>query len=383
MSRRKRKPFSITCEQLAAFEAADPNLAFKPLTEETAEDFKRVVRARFAPGVERQVDTLLTNPLREYCASVGDIAYEMGEPACVQGAMLRRLYVRQTPYLMLNGSMFAKIPKASPISVFGIMRRTDTARGGLLFSFANTMVTASSEIGSALKLGIKGVPGPRSWLVQRFVPIHFISCFWTRFRSIHPRLPAFHWKDFSLSQEDYRRSLGGGLSIQRYGEIDDTSFGSFWQSYLSGNDGLLTSRSPEDLRWMYQLRIKSGEVVVLGLTHDGLLKGYIVFRKDDRQGKCWSVLDMIALNNDSVYLRALMRESVRFLKRCTPAMELTISGFPQWIQPTIARIFWCKKKRFHNPSSFSVYDAAMEDLLNLVDSNVGWFGGPADGDFWL
>lgn len=383
MSVEKKKKFTLTEERLAAFEAADPNLVFKPLTEETAADFKKVVSARFSPSVERQVDILLANPLRKYCDSVGDIAYEKGLPTCVQGAMLRRVYFKQTPYFMVNGSMFAKMPEASPVAVFGIMWRTIKPREETKFSFCNTAVRASLDISQRLVFSCKSVTGPASWCGHRVALIRRITALWTRFRSNHPRLPGFHWPVWSFSVLPYIQLLSGGWTIERRIEIEDSEFGPLWGRLLASNEGLLTSRSPDDLRWMYGSRLREGRLVLLTLKEDAGVVGFIVFRCHDAAGKRWSVVDMIAEGNDEDRLMVLMREAVRFLRCSTPAMELSIAGFPTWVQPTIAKVFSYQVKREHNPSAFVTYDEKLYDLLSLSDSSRGWFGGPVDGDAWL
>ena len=383
MDERKKRSFAMTREQLAAFEAADPQLAFKPLTEETAEDFKMVVRTRFSPAVERQVDTLLANPLREYCDSVGDIAYENGEPACVQGIMLRKVYYKQTPYLVLNGSMFAKMPNASPVSVFGVMTRTLAPRGGVVMWFGNTGIKSSLAISEVVPVAQKFMKGPKSWCGQRVALIRPISALWMRFRSNHPRLPAFHWDDWDFPVLPYFRKLRYGGRIERCDEISNNEFEPFWEQLLAANEGLISSRTPDELRWMFGARLKEGRIVMLTLRECEALMGYVVIRCLDSAGKCWSVVDLIAEGNAPSRLQTLLREAVRYLRCVTPAMELVIAGFPSWVQPVIARVFRYNVKSEFNPSAFALYDSSPFDISQFVDARKGWFAGPVDGDAWL
>ena len=249
--------------------------------------------------------------------------------------------------------------------------------------FGNTGIKSSLDVAKSVPVVRKFISGPNSWCGQRVALTHPLPALWMRFRSTHPSLLAFHWKEWMFPVAAYTRKLKGNMRIERRNDIRDADFGPLWDRLLAANHGLISSRSTEDLRWMYESRLKTGRVVLLVLIEDETSVGYIVLRGKDSAGKCWAVLDLVAENNDRDRLSILMREAVRFLRKMTPAMELSIAGFPSWVQPIIAKVFRYNVKREHNSSAFALYDLEQENILRCVDATDGWFAGPADGDAWL
>jgi hypothetical protein len=157
-------------------------------------------------------------------------------------------------------------------------------------------------------------------------------------------------------------------------EIEEVIFDSFWQKYLSSNQGIVSSRSAGELKWMFGDGIKSGETIMLGsYGADNELVGYIVFRST-HGGKRWVVMDWIALKNDEKILKGLLVSAVRYLGKYKRAILLEMVGYPE----AAARIASCVLpfvRKAKNNSFLWKYNGAGEAILE-----GSWFFGSYDGD---
>ena len=313
--------------------------------ESTLADAKQVVADMFSPETCPLLNKMLANPLRKELGerTAGDIAYQDGRPVAFQGAVLRRLYVGQEQIVGVVGSTLCSRPRTSPVLLMQLMKATIKPRGGSVFFFANTAHIASMKMNRML--GVKGC-GP-------------MTCERIRF--------AVTWMPRFLKWTVPK----SGLKIFR--NVDQAAFDSFWRRYLAGNVGLVSSRTSEELEWMFGEGLSSGETVLLGHFDEAGLDGYIVLRST-HGGSRWMVMDWIALHDDGAVLSELLKSAVRFVRRETKGWLLEMIGFSEAAGRIAGKVlpFWRRTKN----NSFLWHFA--EGRRKIPEGS--WFFGSYDGD---
>ena len=348
----------------------------KPYTEETFSDACEASFARFGESVRSQMERVLANPLRRACAEAGDVAYENDVPVGFQAAILRRLYVRQTPLLGVVGGLLAMKDGASPVLLLQLMKKTYAPRGGSVFFFANTSNPQSMKLNQAL--GVKG-RGPDSCACVRWRPIrlgNFVNL------CIHGRLPGFLQMLGNVAGRVFdllffRRSRSHAKRLGRLTVLDSKSLDRFWERYLLGNSGLVSSRTGEELLWLYGKGLASGQYIFLGREDSVGLCGYIVLRRANSGNGRWMIADWIALDDDPDVLSDLLRDAVRELRGHTDAALLESVGFPVRAQTILHRHLPFTRKIPNNTFIYQPTDPSVIANSSLAE---GWFFGPYDGD---
>ena len=354
----------------------------RPLSELNYNDAKSVVLNRFDEGAVRILDQIMRNPQRKICPDAGDIVYDEGVPVCFQTVMLRRVYLKaREVFGVVNGLTCLK-KGAPPEAYIDLRIASRKPRGGSMFGFGNSQNQESSF--AAHRLAIKKnatlFEGPTSctrllWLAVR--PIECAMYFFRR-KIVKASLP--RWKEFStLSSVDYEVRRGD-IEIRRLKEVKPEFFDVLMSRYIETNEGLVCSRTAEEIEWIFGERISSGQCVLLGAFKGGKPVGYIIARSRP-DAKRWQILDWFAIENDPLMLEPLLSELCIFLKRKTPAMMLESIGFPMWVQPLLTRYLPHKLELGHNAFSWGSGDKEFrESALSIINSPKSWFFGPYDGD---
>lgn len=318
----------------------------RPFEESTLSDAKKVTGDMFVLKVGAILDKMLDNPLRKTlgCVAAGEVAYQDDAPFAFQGAILRRLFIGQREICGVVGSTLASRPETSPVLLMKLMKSTIKPRGGSELFFGNTSNVTSMKMNRML--GVLG-RGPASCEVSRFVPI-----VWPRFAKWLLPSPRCH------------------VIESFYPEL----FDSFWHEYISANAGLVSSRTAEELEWMFGDGLRDGSVVVLGsFGKDHKLDGYIILRISQNRRK-WMVHDWIAINNDKVVLKDLLKSAVRYLRKNKAGLILEAIGYPDFVQDVIAEVLYFKRKM---PNNSFIWEFSDKKSSVPVGS---WFFGAYDGD---
>lgn len=321
----------------------------KSYTEETRDDALKVVRSRFSVDSFRIAAKYLQNPLCVLDPDAGDVAYQDDRPVGFQAAVLRRLHLGREEFIGVVGGMLGMEDGASPVLLMQLMKRSIAPRGGSTLFFANTANAASMKMNRLL--GVKG-KGPIT--CER---IRFASAFWPKMLKVLVPRPR----------------------AKRLMSFEPKLFDDFWRRYLIANKGVVCSRTTEELRWVFGDRTESGEVVVLGSLNGDNLAGYIVLKRSKfvvrgLEFQRWMILDWIALDNDRMILAGLLRDALRFLRRETRAMLLESIGFPEFVEPILAKYLPFRRKTESNSFLYQFTDT------NQVIPEGSWFFGPYDGD---
>lgn len=352
------------------------------LHDETYNAAKEVVLDRFGEGAVDVLDFVMRNPLRKLCPDAGDIVYENDKPICFQACTLRRLYLGGEEIFGKVGGLTCLKKGASPEAYIDVRIAAKRPRLGSVIGFGNSQNAEAAY--AASRLARKKNPtlfeGPESCTRFLWRAVRPLECivYFIRRKIFKAGLP--EWKEFStLSSSDYRVSHGD-LTIRRLMEVKSEFFDVLMAEYLKTNEGLVCSRTAEEVEWIFGERIKNGQCVLLGAFKDEKPVGYIIARSR-QDAKRWQILDWFALENSAKILEPLLAELCRFLKRETPAMMLETIGFSSAVQPILIRHLPHKSQKGYNVFSWGSSNKEFRDsVLPIIDSVKSWFFGPYDGD---
>lgn len=353
--------------------------------ERNATDAKCLVESRFASGTSAAIDHILQMPWRPQGEHTGILLYEDGTPVCFRALIARHYYFNQRPLVGVMGSMLCKRLGATSDCVREVMRRT-TGPFPLSCGETDLYLTNSAVPRNIMlhkELGIANSTDP-SWILASIAlirPIAYLG--YMLCRKILRKDPM---AGLAINEQSL---LGFGVckdkfSISAHQEVSERDVSTFWEAYLKQNRGLVASRTPVELDWMYGARLRAGEAVVL--TCDGAqgMVGYLILVTDKSHGLRWYVADMIALGNDLRVLSLLLKSAKIFLRRCTPAVTCMIVGFPALIQRLIRR--WRTFARMRDCSSliYKVHEVELSAQIQCsLSRNEGWAFCPYDGDLYL
>lgn len=359
-----------------------PDVRVVPLSEATADDFKAVVGACFAPSATGIVDRLLSNPARSLTNEIGDIAYEGSEPVAVLGAVPCQLYFNQRPIIGSYGSLLALKPGHLPGALWAVLTRGRTVRGHADIEYANTCVEQAVRLHAAAGFQFCGSSAPAVWKFEHTRVLRRLPYLLYELHRRHPRVPVPTAANRQLPDEAESVFSSEGEEVRRLSDIDSQLFSDFWMRYLRTNVGLVSTRAPEILSWMFGSRLKNGQAVLVGVFRDGTLVGYGIACSQDLTARFWRIADCIALDNDLDVISLSLEGIVRWLRRRTPAFFVQAHGFPLRAQSVIERVFPRKCEMKSNPFILSLFDAELRIVCgDRGESLTGWFYGPYDGDY--
>ena len=349
----------------------------KPFTEYTIDDALSVVRDRFGDAACEQARLILRNPMRSICTAVGDVVYEKDDPVGFQAAILRRGLVGSRGFVCVVGGMLAMKEGSSPVSLVSLMKNTIKPRGDSVLFLANTSIPTSMKMNRML--GVDGQGCPSCGLVR------FAVLRWGRFARfcLHGKFPrwlavigdALGWV---IAPFFVRRQRSRTMPLQMMSFEEDV-FNRFWDEYVASNDGIVLSRTAEELAWLFSDGLQQGNNILLTRKDGKRIVGYIVLRARDTEHVRWMVVDWIAIGNDRAILSDLLWDAVRHLRKNTPAAFLESIGFRMDVQDVIHRHLPFTRRA---PNNSTIYKAFTEEIVKGMERAEchGWFFGPYDGD---
>lgn len=333
------------------------------LTESTEADFRRLYDERFTPSSnEDVVNVIMANPMRSVKHETGCIAYRNGDVVAIQGILPRRAFWGRKELLVANVAVMAVRKDTDRGFLTGFLR--DAVEGfGADLVFGNSAI-AGSRKRLVAAVGIKD--GPQSCAMLREMDLRSGETrFWRKLRGLKRRM-----------------GLIGRCECPTL--PSDAEFDLFWQTYLEGNSGLVSSRTARELHWIFDRGLRSGEVIPFALRESGRLVAYAFFRRTDRSGICWRVVDMIALGNDRTRLERLLADAADFLRDDAGAEYVQITGYPDGLQPLLERLFPRASSFGLNKCIWKCLNSPAESLCgNWTNDSGSWFGCPYDGDMCL
>lgn len=353
----------------------------KPYDENTAEDFRRLFVERFPGGDVALLDTFLSNPARRGHPSSGSIAYDDdGSVKAILGIVPRKVHCGQRQMLAANGVAISVRKDANRDFFSGFIRDSIMAQGADLY-FVNTAIPPSRKRTANALEGLADGPASCAEIRERSVRHPNVFC-----RAVHTVLAKLGVSEgaHALPTEDEVVSASGDRVLSRECVIGEAAFDAFWQAYLKTSVGMVSSRTAEELRWVFGKGLQSGEIVLLTARKGGALQGYAFCRRTDETAACWRVVDLIALENDAKTLTSLVEAATTFLNRRTRANCLQITGFPTWVQPLLRRLFPQSTTFGFNKCIWVCLNERAKGLCgDWVNATGGWYGCPYDGDMCL
>ena len=172
-----------------------------------------------------------------------------------------------------------------------------------------------------------------------------------------------------------RRSAFEIISIR---EFSTAQWEDFWQRFLAANTGVISSREPLRMSWLFEASIRAGKVYAMAAVRNGRVEGYAMIREMVGKGwaKTFEVIDICAVNNDCDCLRALAKAAVCEAGRHRGVKVMFFGHMPKqemWLDG----VFRIRRQADHAFVLCSSRDAEIKESLLR---NEGWFWGPFDGE---
>ena len=174
----------------------------------------------------------------------------------------------------------------------------------------------------------------------------------------------------------------GKYRVVERSSFGDARFDDFWNRFLAANDGVVSSRDPRRLRWLFDESIKAGKVLLATAEKDGHIDGYVLLRVEESQSrtpKLYDIIDVCAVGNDSCCLQDLCKGALRLAGRHGGVKVFFVGGMrkqEEWLDKVFP---YCHQKDF---SSF-MYVARDPEIRESLEQNKGWFFCPFDGEFCM
>jgi len=173
-----------------------------------------------------------------------------------------------------------------------------------------------------------------------------------------------------------------GLVVKEIGvnEIGN-DFEALWAQKLNETPRLIADRSPESLRWHFDVPGDKGSARVLCCYDRQELLGYAVMRSDLTPDALRTslVADMLARQDSPAVLRALWVAAYDHAKRMESDL-LEVQGFPSGIRP-----IFCESRPYQRklPACPFFYKATDRALHETLSDGGRWYASPFDGDTTL
>lgn len=358
------------------------NKTYKAFTVDTLEDAFILIRERLGEHACSVAEKVLQNPAHKDGTACGCIGYKDDRPVCMQAEMLRTMYFRTERTKGLVGGLTCKVKRGCPLSI--LLETLDRAgkinNNNYLLSFGNTCCGETAKLCDCSG----GHSGPNSCTRYLWRAIRPFECvkYFVRRKLLNWEMPK--WKSFSTFSSIGFKTQHAGLTIRRLMEVKPDFFDVLFLEYVKTNEGIVCSRTAEEVEWIFGERIKCGQCVLLAAFKGDHPVGYIIINVAQTAKRC-GIFDWFALKNNEKILEAILSVACSYLKQYTPAMMLEVCGFPTWIQSLLKYYLPHERRLGNNVFAWSSCDNVFHEnvLLPVIDSPKSWFFGPYDGDMCI
>jgi hypothetical protein len=171
------------------------------------------------------------------------------------------------------------------------------------------------------------------------------------------------------------------VSEIKVNEINQDEFQSLWMKKVSDDPRLFADRSPDALRWHFDVPGDRGRARVLCCRKNQELLGYAVLRHDPQPNGTQKslVADILAKQDDPEVVRSLVIAAYDDAKRAGSYI-LEVLGFPPNIRNILLQ--WSPYLRKYPACPF-YYKAADPVLHKALLDGRAWYATPFDGDTTL
>lgn len=337
-------------------------------------------RCMFDPTVEDLVD----DECRGHMA-----VNEVNEPIAIQGYYYMPGYFRQKKILINTGCIMGSEAKYGEELICCLDENQKTNVIGTMTS-ANCIANAKSAKVNRVVHRMK--EAPKECRERRFaltditgyflcalqymlhLPIAFINFTWVLLRPISWFLARI--------QAGFRPSYG--YTMRRVDSFMDMRYKKFWEKLLAWNDGLMVSRSPERMAWLFDASINAGNVGLVAAEMKGEIRGYVLIRRMPKVKGCifgdFQICDICALDGNVSCLKALAWAAVSYAGRHGGRRVLMYGALPN--QANWLNTAFCHKRiEDHATFMYVVHDTPDKVAISqAITEGKGWFFGPLDGE---
>lgn len=311
---------------------------------------------------------------------------ENGEVVAVQGYYYQPCYFRQTKVLGNTGCIMGADAKCGENLICVLDKNKETRQRGVV-GFGNEI--ANQRSAKVNKMVSRNVPAPYRPYEHRVgvsdvaaypvialnrlgAPVWVKNAMW---QACRPLAWLVRRVGNILSGRD-----GYRLSISRTTQVEGLK--EFWQRFLEANTGLVSSREPERLKWLFEDSMKAGKVHMVVAKKDGRVEGYVLIRELEKKligaglAKGFEIIDICAVGNESKCLRALARAALSLAGKLG-GMKVLFYGYMPKQEEWIDDIF---KIRIQDDHPYFMYRGYTPEVKDSLEKNEGWFFGPFDGE---
>lgn len=352
------------------------------LTPDNLNDAKEVIRNRFDESCCDLLEKELRNPALKLYPESGEIVYgDDGKPIAFQANIPRRIFLGQKEFVGMVGGLTC-LKKNSPPEAFIDLRAASNyhfKNGIMIFSNTSCKEMAATHARLLKKKNTLACNSIPSYARLRIGLIHPLRMAFNIIQNKIMRnvrrgfltFTTLDSKDFSVMRKT--------VTFERYMTFPEDFFDRLMKAYLRKNKGLLCSRSAEELRWVFQETVSSGQSILICASENDIPLGYIIVKINFARCRC-QIVDWFALENDLWLLESLVQVMKRYLRQHTPLLAIETFGFPTFVQPIISRHFPIERKLGHNMFAWRVKRELRDEILKMADTTDSWFFGPYDGD---
>ena len=350
----------------------------RPATQENIADARSVILSRFSKSALDVLAYVSSNPLLKECSEFGDIVYDDGKPVCFRASMLRTLYMGKRRILGRVRGLTCIREDAKPECAIDMQLAENSNWRGSVIAFSNTQCEATEKMAKIMRYK----QGPSSCRRSLWCVVHPLLCAIYYFKRKVLKWPVDKLeRDAKIAYSTYIKRQSG-YTISRIASFDDGFFDSFFEVYLSKNEGLVSSRSREELSWIFGGRIKKGELICLIAEKSETNRGFIIIGGSPL-GR-WSILDWCAVGNNVDCLGCLLQAAKTFLREKTFALTFETMGFQDFVQPLLKKVFNRETELGYCQHSYNCRDKMLADECeSVINTDKSWFFGPYDGDACL
>ena len=168
-----------------------------------------------------------------------------------------------------------------------------------------------------------------------------------------------------------------GYSYVRKNGFEDARFDDFWKRFLAGNDGVISSREPKRMQWLFHDSIKAGKVFLATAEKNGCIEGYVLIREkgEGRCPKSFDIVDICAIGNNIDCLKGLCFEAKRLAAE-KGGIKLYFSGSMPNQEKWLDQVFRYRGKDV----CYFMFGTKDLEIAESLKQNKGWFFGPFDGE---
>lgn len=165
-----------------------------------------------------------------------------------------------------------------------------------------------------------------------------------------------------------------GFKIERAMSFDSDGYKSFWARFLDSNSGLVSSREPTRMKWLFDESLKAENIYLYFAIREGSVEGYVLVRRMPQlNGELFEVMDICAVGNNVSCLKSLscrVKREVSKLGGSRLNLYCYMDNVKDWFSGYTRKL----------DQECSLCRIDLPEIFNSLKCGEGWFFGPLDGE---